>query len=76
MSLVVVILWQIQGCKDPSYVTALTAEKSLVIMLGILLETLGEDFGEVTAAEEKEEVCGCVVKALLPHCPPTWPWGL
>lgn len=77
MSLEVVISWQIQGCKHPSYVPALTAEKSLVIGPGILLETLGEDFGEVTAAEEEEgeEVCGCVAKALLPHCPPTWPWG-
>lgn len=76
MSLEVVILWQIRGCKHPSYVPALTAEKSLVIMPGILLETLGEDFGEVTAAEETEEVYGCVAKVLLPHCPPTWPWGL
>lgn len=74
MSLEVVILWQIQGCKHPSYVPELTAEKSCYS--GILLETLGEDSGEEAAAEEEEEVCGCVVKALLPHCPPTWPWGL
>lgn len=75
MSLEVVISWQIQGCKHPSYVPALTAEKSLGILPGILLESLGEDFGEVTAAEE-EEVCGCAAKVLLPNCPPTWPWGL
>lgn len=75
MSLEVVILRQIQGCKHPSYVPELTAEKSCYS--GILLETLGEDFQEEAAAEEKEEeVCGCVMKALLPHCPPTWPWGL